>query len=163
VSLAPVRNLENTCSHRLTSQGIHTMTSRNCIFGIFIFLQFCAIIDAGMYKGFGENTTRFMKQWAREVAELHGEMLSNCSCPPDSPIDEPHQFCGYEMMKKSSSVNSCKDQAIYRCMDPHPWMGIQAKDCTKLKDENGKFLPIHKCGHVPSGKAPTARRCLPIK
>jgi hypothetical protein len=139
------------------------MTSRNCVFVIFIVLQFCAIIDAGMYKEHGEKATKHLKQWAREVADLHGEMFSNCSCPPDSPIDEPHQFCGYEMMRNSGSANPCKDQAIYRCMDPQPWMGIQAKDCTKLKDDDGKSLPIHKCGHVPSGKAPTARRCLPTK
>jgi hypothetical protein len=85
------------------------MTSRNCVFVIFIVLQFCAIIDAGMYKGHEEKATKHLKQWAGQVADLHGEMFSNCSCPPDSPINEPRQFCGYEMKRKSSSANPSKD------------------------------------------------------
>jgi hypothetical protein len=48
------------------------MTSRNRVFVIFIVLQFCAIIDAGMYKGHGENATKHLKQWARHVADLQG-------------------------------------------------------------------------------------------
>jgi hypothetical protein len=72
------------------------------------------------------------------------------------------------MKGRSSGANPCEDQAIYRCMDPHPWKGIQQKDCTKLKDKKTKKnLPAHKCGPDPDpsehAKAPTYRECLPTK
>jgi hypothetical protein len=145
---------------------IHAMTLRNCILVILIGLKLCAIIDTTKNTGdiiVGERAEKHLKEWAREIATVMGETASNCSCPPDSPKDKAHLFCGYEMKRKSSSANPCEDQAIYRCMDPHPWKGIQQKDCAKLKDDNGKSLPIHKCGPVLSGKAPTARLCFPIK
>jgi hypothetical protein len=149
--------------HRLSAPN--SRQSRNCIFVILIGLKLCAIIDTTMNTGdiiVGERAEKHLREWAREIATVMGEAASNCSCPPDSPKDEAHLFCGYEMKGRSSGANPCEDQAIYRCMDPHPWKGIQQKDCTKLKDKKTKkSLPAHKCGPHPAGYAPKSRQCLP--
>jgi hypothetical protein len=137
------------------------MISKNWMvaFGFVIFGAFLAVTDALVNTKFGQNATNFMKKWAREATKGHGEKYSNCSCPPDAPIDDSHEFCGYEIKSKTTNVNPCKDQTYYRCMDPYPWKAIEVEDCTQLKDVKNKPLPVRECGFLPSGRAPTGRSC----
>jgi hypothetical protein len=104
------------------------------------------------------------KQDSRTPEKFLREKYSNCSCPLDAPVDDYHEYCGYEIKKKTSSKNLCKDQTKYRCMDPYPWMAIEMYDCTNLRGEKNKKLPIHHCSRYPDGETPRGRECfLPKK
>jgi hypothetical protein len=100
------------------------------------------------------------KQDSRKPRQFQGERVSNCSCPLDAPVDDYHEYCGYEMKNKTSNKDFCKDQTKYRCMDPYPWMAIEMYDCTNLRGEKKKKLPIHRCSRIPNGEAPRARECF---
>jgi hypothetical protein len=101
------------------------------------------------------------KQRSRKPRPFLGERVSNCSCPSDAPVDDYHQYCGYEIKNKTSNTNLCKDQTKYRCMDPYPWMAIEMYDCTNLRGEKKEKLPIQHCSRFPNGEAPRARECFP--
>jgi hypothetical protein len=102
-----------------------------------------------------------LKQQSRTPEKFLREKYSNCSCPSDAPVDDYHEYCGYEIMNKTSRTNLCKDQTRYRCMDPYPWMAIEIKDCTNLRVRGEKKkLPIHHCSPYPDGETPRGRNCF---
>jgi hypothetical protein len=99
----------------------------------------------------------------RKPRQFLGERVSNCSGPLDAPVYDYHEYCGYdsyEINNKTRHTNLCKDQTKYRCMDRYPWMAIEMYDCTNLRGEKKKKLPIHRCSRILSGEAPRARECF---
>jgi hypothetical protein len=102
-----------------------------------------------------------IKLASRKPDKFLGEKASNCSCPLDAPVDEIHEYCGYEMKNRTSKSILCKDQTKYRCMDPYPWMAIEIEDCTNLRGDKKEKLPVHHCSRYPDGdEMPRARNCF---
>jgi hypothetical protein len=101
-----------------------------------------------------------VKQNSRKARPYLGEKVSNCSCPSDAPVDDYHEYCGYEMKNRTRKSNFCKDQTKYRCMDPYPWMAIEMYDCINLRGDNNKKLPVHHCSRYPDGETPRGRDCF---
>jgi hypothetical protein len=136
-------------------------------FVIAISLWFACVEGEDRY----DKIRKELKQVSRKARPFRGEKESNCSCPFDAPVDDFHEYCGYEIKNKTSSKNLCKDQTKYRCMDPYPWMAIELKDCNNLRGEKKRsslFITAAVIQMVKHHEAETAffhkinASCFPI-
>jgi hypothetical protein len=126
----------------------------------FFVLAFCLWLTYVVGQSKWSKTIKQLKEDNRKPERNHGEKWSNCSCPSDALVDEAQELCGYEIQNRTSNTNICEAQSIYRCMDPYPWVAIEKKDCTNLRGEKRKKLPVHHCLQLPNGYAPRARECV---